>query len=291
MPPLHVFYAILASALWGINYVAARIGMDTFPPFLYNGLRFVCVAVLLLALVPRPPREQLVKIAQIALVLCVGHMGLIFVAIEQGLNLAGSSLVMQMGVPFSCLLSAIYFKDRMGFWRWGGLLLSLMGVVLMAGDPNVLQYPHAYIIALVSAFMWAVSNIQIKKLGDVGVFQLLAWEAVFATPMLIAISYFYEGASWPSSAPPLEAWLSLAYTTLLSTITAFGLWSWLIRKHEVSHVAPYSLLIPLFTIASAQLFFNEELSTVLIAGGILTILGVGIITIRRPKLQEMAERI
>jgi O-acetylserine/cysteine efflux transporter len=291
MPPLHVFYAVMTSALWGVNYVAARIGIEAFPPFLYNGLRFVTVALLLLPFVKAPPRAQLKQIAWIALVLCVGHMGLIFVAIDQGLNIAGSSLVMQMGVPFSCLLAAIYFKDRIGAWRMAGLALSLLGVLLMAGDPNVLEYPHAYVIALISAFMWAVSNIQIKKLGDVGVFQLLAWEAAFAAPMLVGLSFILERQLWPAAMPSFPALASLAYTALLSTITAFGLWSWLIRRHEVSLVAPYSLLIPLFAMGSGQLFFAETLSAALIVGGILTTLGVGIITIRRPKLQEMAERI
>ena len=38
--------------------------------------------------------------------------------------------------------------------------------------------------------------------------------------------------------PPLAAVFAFVYTTLLSTIAAFGLWTWLIRRHELGSAVP-----------------------------------------------------
>lgn len=288
----HAVAATLVIALWGGNYVAARFGMESFPPLFYTALRFMLVAGMIVPFVPVPAKADIPRLAALALVLCIGHMGLILVAIHQGLNIPGTAIVMQMGVPFSCLLSAYFFKDRIGVWRMTGLLFSFSGVVAIAGNPNVLEHPHAYLIALVSAFFWAASNIQLKGLKHVGVFQLLGWQSLLAVPMLLLISYLFEDIDISIiQQASLTSWAGLAYTVLLSSLLAYGMWSWLIRSFEISRVAPYSLLLPVFAIGSGQLFFREALTPELIIGGLMTIVGVAIITVRRPALQKPAERI
>lgn len=291
MRPAHGVYAVLVALIWGGNYVASKIGMQAFPPFFYTALRFALVALVLLPFVKPPPLPAMWRLAQVALVLCVGHMGLILVAIHQGLSVGGAAVVVQMGVPFSCLLGVFLLNDRMGKWRILGMFLAFAGIIIVADSPNVVEHPWAFVIALLSALFWAVSNIQIKKLGEVDVFPLLAWKALFATPMLLAVSYAVEGPQWQQlSAAPLASWVGLAYTAFFSTIVAFGLWSWLLRLHPVSLVAPFSLLVPVAGVAAGQLFFAEALSPELLVGGALTLVGVGVITLRRPRLQAFPER-
>ena len=45
MKPKHIALALLVAALWGINFVAIKIGLKDFPPFLLSALRFLAVAV------------------------------------------------------------------------------------------------------------------------------------------------------------------------------------------------------------------------------------------------------
>lgn len=290
MKPFHIACAVLVTALWGGNYAVIKVGLHTFPPLLYNGLRFVLVAAMLLPFAPRPSREKLRCIALIALTLCVGHMGLIFIAMHMGLNSASGAILVQAGIPFSCLLGALFLHDRIGIWRMTGLLLSAAGTVAVMGDPNVLQYKLACAVAIASAFCWAVSNVQVKKLAGVGIVTLLAWQAVFAFPVLLVLSFVFEHAAWPQTFPPFSALAAILYTTFLSTIAAFGLWTWLIRTYEVSRIAPFALLMPFFAAACGQIFLGEHLSAALFEGGLLMALGVAVITIRRPRLQMMGSR-
>lgn len=286
----HGLAAALVAAIWGCNYVAAKIGMEVFPPFFYTGLRFALLSAMLVPFVPRPDPPRLKRIAAIAMTLCVGHMATILLSLHMGLTIAANVLVIQLGVPFSCLLGAIFLRDRLGPWRTFGMAVAFAGVAIIAGNPDVLANIDAFAVGVLSAFLWGVANIQMKRMGEVPVLQFLAWLSVFAAPPLIAISWAFDGSPLPSLAAATPAiWLAVAYTTLGSTLGAYGLWAWLIGRFPVSRVAPYSLLTPVFGIAAGQLFFAEELTLPLIAGGAVTILGVAIITIRRPRLAALGK--
>lgn len=290
MPLSHILATLLATLLWGGNYVASRIGMETFPPLFYTFLRFVLVAAIMLPFAPRPTRAQMKQLGWIAFVLCVGHMGIILIAIDQGLNIGASAITVQMGVPFSCMLGAWLLKDKLGKWRITGMLIAFAGCLMITGEPNVEEHPLAFFFALVSALLWGVSNIQIKKLGKIPTRMFLAYTAILSLPMLLPFSLIIEGPQWHTlTEASLRSTIGLIYTVLASTLVAYGLWAWMVQHHDISKVAPYSLLVPLFGIACGKLFFEEPLTPELLIGGAVLMLGVAIITLRRPKLREMPE--
>ena len=124
-----------------------------------------------------------------------------------------------------------------------------------------------------------------KRIHNVGVFPMLAWMSLFSVPQILIVSWLLEDAQMHLLATlPLSAFLGALYAAVGSTIVAYGLWYYLMKKYDVSQVSPFSLLSPVFGITLGQVFFHEPLSAQMIAGGLITILGVGIIVFRRPKL-------
>lgn len=292
MRPLDIFLAIAVAALWGFNFVAAKYAMAQFPPFFLTSLRFACVALLLAPFVPRPPAPQMRRIAALALVLGVMHFAVLFAALNAGLNIAGTAITVQLGVPFSCLLGVWFMHDALGKWRILGMTVAFSGMLLVAGAPNVTQHPLGFMLALAGAFFWGMSNIMIKRLEGIGTMQMLAWMALFAVVPLWLISAVFEGNAWPrllTTTP--EAAASLAYTVLGSTFGGYGLWNYLLKKYPLSQVTPYSLMTPVFSIAAGQWFFSEGLSWQVIVGGAITIAGVAVIVIRRPRVKEIGEQV
>jgi len=145
-------------------------------------------------------------------------------------------------------------------------------------------------MSLGSTFSWGIANIFVKRVSDVPSQSLLAWMSLFTVPLLLLLSVLFEPNGFPLlSHAPLSAWLGLAYTVLASTVIAYGLWYYLLAKYTVSQVAPFSLLTPVFGIAAGQLFFQEALTEATLWGGAITIAGVAIIVIRRPKLAIITE--
>ena len=289
MRPLDIASAILVPILWGANFVAAKYGVAFFPPFLLTALRFVMVSLILVPLVARPTFGQLKQIAILSTMSTL-HFSLIFVAIYYQLDIASSALIGQLGVPFACILGAIFLDDRIGIWRISGIIIAFLGIGVVSGAPNILEHLNGFYAALGSTVTWGIANVLIKRIHGVSSMSMLAWMGLCTVPMLFALSYIFEYAQWPHLAnAPLSAVLGLTYTAICSTILAYGLWYNLLTRFSVSQVTPYSLVTPVFGIGFGQLFFHEELTMQIIIGGLVTIVGVAVIVIRRPKTIMLGE--
>ena len=289
MRPLDIFAAFMVSVLWGANFVAAKFGTAFFPPFLLTGMRFTIVSLILIPFVPRPTLPQIKQIALLATMSTL-HFSLIFVAIYLGLDIASGALIGQLGVPFACILGAIFLGDRIGPWRIAGIIIAFIGTVIVAGAPNIPSHLPGFYAALGSTMTWGIANILIKRIHGVSSMSLLAWMGLCTIPMLFVLSCIFEHNTWPVlTAAPLSALLGVLYTALCSTIIAYGLWYYLLARHSVSQVTPYSLLTPVFGIAFGEIFFKEMLTMPVIVGGIITIIGVAIIVLRRPKTILLGE--
>ena len=84
----------------------------------------------------------------------------------------------------------------------------------------------------------------------------------------------------------------MVYQAVLVVVVGYGVWTWLLRQYEINQAMPITLLVPLVGVLSGVVFLGESLTLPLILGGLLTIVGVGIILIRRPRTAAPeAERI
>lgn len=280
----HKFMAAAVAALWGGNFVAAKIALGAWPPFLLLGVRFVLVALILSPLLLRGPMKNMKQVLLLSFLLGTLHFSLMFGAIWAGLDVSSGIIATQLGVPFSCLLGSILFAERIGRWRSLGMLVAFIGIFVIAGTPQIGDQFWQFGISCAAAFAWAVANVVMKRLGEVDIMQLLAWISVLCIPQYALLSAIFDHDHWALlTAADWQVWLSLAYTAVFSTIVAYGMWYRLLGRFPVSHIAPYQMLVPVFGLAIAQAFFREPLTAQFLAGGALTLVGVGIIIVRQPR--------
>ncbi|MFO0389699.1 MAG: DMT family transporter [Alphaproteobacteria bacterium] len=289
MPPLHIFYALLVTILWGGNFVAAKISLEHFPPVFLIALRFALTAAILVPFVTRPTRDQMRSIAVLS-VLNSLHFSLPYIALANGLSIASTAITTQLGVPFSCVIGALFLNDKLGIWRTSGLIIAFSGMLIVFGAPEIESHKLPWLCALGAAFFWGIANIFTKQVKTSSMMQLLAWMSLLTAPQLLLVAFFAEPEALATlSGVPLDAALGLAYSIICSTIIAYGLWNYLLRTHPVTHVTPYSLLTPILGAIFGSIFFGETLSMEMFIGGAITIAGVAIIVIRRPKLAMLDE--
>jgi O-acetylserine/cysteine efflux transporter len=283
MPYYFIILAIIISASWGGNFVATRIALDVFPPYMLLCFRFLGMMIILLPFFPRPP-VALKYIIAVSVLLGSVHFTGLFSAIYFGLDVQYAVISTQLGVPFSCILGSIFFKDSLGRTRTIGIIISFIGICVISVSPRLLSQLWQFGLACGAAFAWASANIYMKKLGQINILAVLAWVSVFAVPQLALCSYMFErGQMQAMQTATLEIWGALSYIVIICTIFAFGGWYWLLSKFDVSQVVPYSLLVPIFGFMAVQWFFNEPVNSNFIIGGLLTIAGVAMIVFRRPK--------
>lgn len=283
MKPLHIFLAILVAALWGGNFVAAKVALQALPPLTLLAIRFAVTAAILWPFVPEPtaPWKPIFLLSSL---LGVVHFGLMFAAIWWGVDLPTAVVATQLGVPFSCLLGTILFHDTIGRWRALGMFVAFIGIVIIVGTPRIVEQFWPFMVSCSASLAWAVANIQMKRIGEVHILSLLSRLSLYAVPQLIILSLIFESGQKEAILSASHAvWMGMGYTVLFSTIIAYGMWYYLLGRFPVSQVTPYSLLVPVFGVAASQLFFHTPLSLQFILGGILTMIGVAIIIFRRPQ--------
>lgn len=283
MTPQDVALALLVMALWGLNFVAAKIGLAEFPPMLLMGMRFTLVAALLLPFV-RMPRGKMRGIFLLSVILGTVHFPLMFNGIK-GLDAATASVAAQLQVPFASLLAALFFKDKLGWKRAFGMVVAFAGVLLIAGEPRLAGNLTPLVLVVLASLAFALASVQIKRLGAVDGFALNAWMGLFAAPQLLVLSLLLErGQVEAIRSASLWGWGALVFIAVMATIVAYGLWYRLLRRYDVNQAVPFMLLVPLFGVASGVLLLDEPLTWRLALGGLVTVAGVGVIVVRLPRV-------
>lgn len=263
--------------MWAFNFIAGKVGVQQFPPLFLIALRFALVALLLAPYLRRPLGRRMGRIVVLSIVFGCGHFGFLFVGMS-GVDAGPAAIAAQLTVPFSALLAFIVYRERLGRWQVLGMLVAFSGVYLLAGVSTVpLSVPHLGAV-VGGALAWSVSNLLIKRLGQINAFQLNAWIAVLASPQLLLWSLLLEtGQGEALRTANWLGWASIAYMALGASITAYGLWYHLVEKYEVNQVVPLTLLAPVLAVFLSALLLGEVLSAPIVMGGALTIAGVAMI--------------
>ncbi len=282
--PLHLLAFVAVMVVWGGNFVVAKIGLSQLPPILLVGLRFAIVAALLVPFV-RVPRGKLLGIAAVSVVLGLVHFSMMFTGLS-GIDASTAAISIQLQVPFAALLAAVAFGETLGWRRALGMAIAFAGVVIIAGEPRLQGAYGSLALVIGAALIWAVANVLVKRLGEIDGTQLNAYMALFAFPQQLLASYVLEGGQWQAmvSADWLTVGLVLLYQSVIVVGLGYGMWYALLGRYDVNIAMPFTLLVPFFGVASGVIFLGDVITLPFLAGGLLTILGVAIVTIRRPRV-------
>lgn len=273
--------ALLIMAIWGLNFVVAKWGLAEFPPLLIMALRFALVAVLVVPFA-RVPRGRMLPVAALSVTLGSIHFPLMFSGLT-GIDAATASLAAQAQVPFSSLLAAILFKDRLGWRRAVGMAAAFAGVVVIAGEPRLAGSMTPLLLVLAASLAFSIASMQMKTIIGVDGFALNGWVALLAAPQLLVLSLLLEDGHLEALANATAwGWGSVVYMAVGVTIVAYGLWYPLLRKYEVNQTMPYLLTVPLFGVAAGMTLMGDPFTLRLVLGGCLTLGGVAFIVRRRP---------
>ena len=283
MTPLHIFFGVTMAVLWGFGFVTSKYGAVHMEPLFFLALRFIAVSLLLVWFV-RVPRGQMKAVMLFAVSMGAGHFGLFYIALDMGVEASTAAIIWQTQVPMTVVLAAFLLGDRPGWLGVLGIAIAFGGVLVLIGEPRHLGNGLAIGLMLASCVMWAIANIQAKKLTSVEPLALNAWMSVFSAVILLGSSLIFERGQ-------LESYLvadwrlhgSLAYQVVSSTVLAYWMWYFLLARYPVSRVTGFMLLVPFFGVLSGIFALGEPMTWPTALGGVVTLVGVTLIVrSRRP---------
>lgn len=280
MKPLDILIALAVPVLWGMGLVISKPAVDSFPPILLMALRFTLTALLMVWFVPIP-RGVLGKLALAALVGSTLQYGLTFNGLRL-LDAGSTALIVQSEVVFLVLIAALMLGERMTVQKWFGMVVAFVGLLIVFGAPRMQGQELGIGLVLGGAFMWALGQVMIRKIGALGGMTTIAWIAVFAAPQLWIASFIMEGNPAPHLAGTgWMVWSAVVYLAVMMTALAYTCWYHVLGRYEASRVGPFILLTPITSVLGGWLFLGEPLSVEILLGGSVLIAGVALLVVER----------
>lgn len=280
---------LLINVTWGLNIVAVKLSVDIIAPFAAAFLRQMIVFLICL------PWLRIVP-GKMTILLTLGLLGgaLFFVPLNMALSIADNpasiAIAGQLGAPFALILSIIFLGDRIGLPRLAGIVMAFAGVALLAFDPGAADDLPALALTALASLFWAISSLLQRQLAGVPVPVLYAWIGLMGSVILAPVAMIYEPQTMANlSAVPPIAWVAVAFSGLCSTLIGQGGMAWLLQRHTISAVIPFTLLAPVVSVIAVALFFQTPVTGMMILGGIIVLGGVAIVTIRTAAKTEEFE--
>lgn len=282
MPLRDLALVVLVCAVWGFNFTAGAKGMEGFTPFLFMTLRFLAVLALTLPFLRLPPPGQWLRLAAVTISMGSLHFGFMFWALSVSEDVTSIAVLQIMYIPIAVLLAMIFLGERAGWRTLAATATAFAGVMLISFDPLVLGQPLALALILASAFWQGLSSMLMRGLHGISPMNFQAWTAVFSLPLMALASLVFEADQLGAlrAAEPLH-WAALAYTVVGSSIVGHTLFFVLVQRHPLPLVMPYMLLATPLAALFGVLVWGDRPGPRLIIGGIIILLSILFITLRK----------
>ena len=268
--------ALAVVVIWGMNFVFMKFALHDFTPFQLGAARYVFAVFPLILFIKRPQMD--VKwLVLYGLFQGVGQFGFVFVALKVGMTAALASVLMQTQVFFTALFGFVLLGERPSRSLQIGLLLAATGLSCFAMNyvaPQANNTPATTLFGLIfcvaGASMWAASNIVVRKAqqslnkdSSFDAVAFLVWSSLMPILPFVALTLLLDAEStrWRWLAAPWISWLSIAFLGWVATITAYALWTGLLKRHAANRVAPFSLGVPIVGLTAGVVILGEQITS------------------------------
>ncbi|MDD5923103.1 MAG: DMT family transporter [Eubacteriales bacterium] len=286
-----VLGALLATFLWGSatpfvkeGYRLFQVDGSSIPTILvFAGLRFILAGVMVLGIavalgvdirVKRSSYPKILKLAasQTFIQYSMEYIGLSMISGVMGSLLCGAQTV------FSLLLAHfIFHQEDMTARKALGCLIGALGLAIGMGNPGS-SSPLGILFMLIGIMGPSVSGCLMHKYGQSDNPMVLSgWQFLTGGIGILATGFLFGGR--------LTAWnfrgiAVLVYLAFVSAC-AYTVWSFLMKKHEVSQVSMFNLANPIVSVLLSALILGEgaeAFSGAMLAALLLVSVGIYIVT-------------
>jgi drug/metabolite transporter (DMT)-like permease len=285
--------------IWGSTYLAIRLMVETVPPALGAGVRFVVAGLAMLGLLAarrggigalRVTRTQLVWCAIVGSLLAAGGNGLVTIA-ERDVP-SGLAALLIASEPLWIVLLRALTRDRVAGMTIGGVALGFVGagiLLLPGGRPDDVPVGMTLLI-IVAAASWALGSFVSSRVDlPRDPLTSTAWSLLFGGGVLVAGGLLAgEGAQFDVGAFSAKSIAALAYLVVVGSIVAFSCYAWLLANAPISQVSTYAYVNPVIAVVLGAVFLSEHVADATVVGMVLVVASVAVI-VRQETTTELRE--
>jgi drug/metabolite transporter (DMT)-like permease len=295
----HLLLAYLALTavciIWGTTFLALRIAVTEFPPFLFTVLRQTVAGGILLIVslgfmkVPMP---------SISFICSQAVAGFFMISLGNGL-VAWAEMFVPSGVaailcslmPVMVILInvSINKEEKPNTLILLGVAVGLLGIVLVFSehlrDFSNPDYVMGIVMIFVAAIAWAGSSIWIKKKNnDTNLYLNAGLQMFFGGVWLFPFSLAFDDLTNVTLSP--QAVYSFIYLVIVGSIIAYVSYTYALRKLPMTIVSLYAYINPLVAVILGWLVLDEKLNGKIGLAIVITVAGIYIVNKGYHQLKE-----
>ena len=193
MTPRDILAAVSVAVVWGLTFIAIKVGVGETSPLMLSALRFVFAAFPFVFFV-KPPKAPVWKVALYGLLIGVGQFGLLFIAIHQGFPVGLASLVIMAQVFFTIVLAWAFLGERTApRCRLIGAAVGLAGIAAIGSERLAGASFGPFGLVVLAAAFWGAGNVLAKTVGKVDMLAFTIWSSLAPPLPLLLLSLAVDG--------------------------------------------------------------------------------------------------
>ncbi len=286
-PPWLIAAPFLFLTFWSGGFVFAKLGLAHAEPLTFLAIRFAIVVAAMGAVyvVIRPPLPRRAAdwghLAVVGILMQSIYFGMTYLAFDWDVSAGTVALILSLHPILVAIVAPGLAGERIGWRRWTGLILALVGTALVILARLEIAVPSmaGILVTVLALLSFLGATLWEKRFGvthhpvtsnligfAAGLFAILPFAVVFET----------NEVSWN-----LEMAIALGYLVICNSLIATTLLLAMIRVGEVSKVSALLFLVPPGAALLAWLILGEVMPVMAWPGMALAAIGVLIAT-RRP---------
>jgi drug/metabolite transporter (DMT)-like permease len=283
--------------VWGSTYLAIAIAVETLPPLLYAGLRFLLAGLLLAGWVAfrgvdlRISRRELAGAAAVGILLLAVANGLVVLA-ERTVP-SGVAALIVASLPLWIVVYRMVAGERVGRDLLAGVLLGLVGaaILVVPGGLNGTIDPVGSLMLFGATLSWALGTFLSPRLETPRnafvstTYQMLAGGVV----LLVVALARGELAHVDPATFSIRSVIAFGYLVLFGSLVAYSAYTWLLQNASVSLVSTYAFVNPVVAVVLGALILAEPTTASIVIGAAVIVIAVAFI-IWRQNTQRAARR-
>ena len=289
----------LIVVIWAVNFIAAKIGLRSFPPLTMASFRVCAAGVVMI------PFYWVVKALRLPAfsegvaergrgftrrdVWRFFYLGFFGVSVNQfcftlGLHytsVSHAAIIVGMGPIYTLILAVLLRLERATWHKAVGMTIAFTGIAVLASEHGISTHSASLLgdaITMTGSIGFATYAVLGKRVAaEYDALTMTAYNQFAGALILLPLAVHQAwmlGALGNWRAVPWQAWAAILYMGLFGSAVAYVLYYWLLRYLEASQLSAFTYLLPVLASILGILTLGEKGSWMEVLGGGMALGGV-----------------